>query len=82
MSSHSPKQQVVQQLIKYKRVRRPYVGLAFRLRVIDMGVDEHGRPQRDYGMLVLGVKPGSPAEKAGLQEGDVVIEIDGRKVCK
>ena len=31
-------------------------------------------------MLVLEVKPGSPAEKAGLQEGDVVVEIDGAKV--
>lgn len=31
-------------------------------------------------MLVLEVKPGSPAEKAGLQEGDVVVEIDGGKV--
>jgi len=31
-------------------------------------------------MLVLEVKPGSPAEKAGLQEGDVVVEIDGARV--
>lgn len=31
-------------------------------------------------MLVLEVKPGSPAEKAGLQEGDVIVEIDGAKV--
>lgn len=74
--------QVIQQLMKYKRVRRPYVGLSFRLRAIDMGLDEFGRPQRELGMLILGVKPGSPAEKAGVQEGDVVIEIDGKKVSQ
>ncbi len=31
----------------------------------------------DEGMLVMGVMPGSPAEQAGLQEGDVIVEVDG-----
>ncbi len=58
--------QVVQQLVKYKRVRRPYVGLAFRLVGVEM--EEQGRGlAREVGMLILEVKPGSPAEKGGLQ---------------
>jgi bifunctional DNase/RNase len=32
------------------------------------------------GVLVCDVKPGSPAERAGLKTGDVIIEINGRKV--
>ncbi|HEY8483235.1 MAG TPA: PDZ domain-containing protein [Longimicrobiales bacterium] len=32
------------------------------------------------GILVLRVSPGTPAEKAGLQPGDVVVAIDGRTV--
>ncbi|TFJ87054.1 hypothetical protein NSK_001388 [Nannochloropsis salina CCMP1776] len=71
--------QVVQQLIKYKRVRRPYVGLSFRLVNVE-GAEGERVGEKELGMLVLEVKAGSPAEKAGLQEGDVVIEIDGSRV--
>lgn len=32
------------------------------------------------GALVNGVSKGGPAEKAGLQRGDVIIELDGKKI--
>lgn len=32
------------------------------------------------GVTVTGVKEGSPAEKAGLKQGDRILEMDGRKV--
>ena len=32
------------------------------------------------GVLLSGVVPGSPAEKAGLQKGDVLVEMDGVEV--
>jgi len=32
------------------------------------------------GVTVTGVKEGSPAEKAGIKEGDRILELDGRKV--
>lgn len=74
---------MVQQLIKFKRVRRPYVGLAFRLVSVETGETDPatGRPARGLGMYILEVKPGSPAEKGGVQEGDVVVEIDGAPVA-
>jgi hypothetical protein len=34
----------------------------------------------DTGALISGTAPGSPAEKAGLLEGDVVVRFDGRPV--
>lgn len=77
---------MVQQLVKYKRVRRPYVGLAFRLVNVETGAAPDdaaaggARPTRALGMYILEVKPGSPAERGGLQEGDVVVEIDGAPV--
>ena len=35
---------------------------------------------RPTGMLVTGVSPGSPADKAGLKAGDIVYAIDGKEV--
>ncbi|MCS7264759.1 MAG: M20/M25/M40 family metallo-hydrolase [Armatimonadetes bacterium] len=32
------------------------------------------------GVRLMGVRPGSPAEKAGLKEGDIIAEVDGKKV--
>ncbi len=34
------------------------------------------------GALVNGVNKGGPAEKAGLQRGDVIIELDGKKILE
>jgi serine protease Do len=38
-----------------------------------------GKPQ---GALVRGVEPGSPAEKAGIEAGDIIIKIDGKTIEK
>lgn len=32
------------------------------------------------GAIINGITKGSPAEKAGLQRGDVIVELDGRKI--
>jgi S1-C subfamily serine protease len=34
----------------------------------------------DHGLVVLDVQPGTPAEQAGLQPGDVILAIDGKDV--
>jgi len=34
----------------------------------------------EYGVLVNGVVDGSPAQKAGLQRGDVIVSLDGKAV--
>ena len=32
------------------------------------------------GMRLAGVTPGSPADSAGMKEGDVIVEFDGKAV--
>jgi serine protease Do len=38
------------------------------------------RLQADQGVVVVGVKPGSPAYEAGIQQGDVIIEVNRQPV--
>ena len=42
--------------------------------------DYTGAPDDRPGMLLAGVRPGGPADQAGLQKGDRVVELAGRKV--
>ncbi|HEY9766043.1 MAG TPA: PDZ domain-containing protein, partial [Chroococcales cyanobacterium] len=34
----------------------------------------------DHGVIVVQVTPGSPAQKAGVQPGDIILEVDGKAV--
>ncbi|NJD20678.1 MAG: M20/M25/M40 family metallo-hydrolase [Gemmatimonadetes bacterium] len=36
---------------------------------------------RDFGLRITGVREGSPAERAGLKAGDVIVEFDGKPVA-
>jgi serine protease Do len=68
------------------KIIRPYLGL--RYIAIDSAMKEKNNLTVDYGVLVkagatasdLAVIPGSPADKAGIVENDIVLEIDGVKL--
>jgi serine protease Do len=34
----------------------------------------------DHGIVINGVEPGSPAERAGLKYGDVIVSVDGKAI--
>jgi serine protease Do len=38
------------------------------------------RIKADQGVVVVGVEPGSPANEAGIQQGDVIVEVDRHSV--
>ena len=70
---------VYDQIVKSGRVTRGSIGVSFQE---DLGTNQItlkalGAP---YGVVIEGVEPGSPAEKAGLKGGDVISAINGQAV--
>ena len=62
---------VFQDILHYGRVRRGWLGLSV------MPVDKMGRTA---GALVSSVTPASPAARAGVQPGDILLALDGLPV--
>ena len=67
---------VIDQLIDHKKVLRPYIGIT------GINIDEELSKQEnlEIGVYVKSVEDFSPAEKAGVKPGDVIIKADGKDV--
>jgi serine protease Do len=70
---------VVADLIKNGKVIRGFFGVQIHPVPADVAKDSNLPDGR--GALVTTVQPGSPADKAGLQAGDIVVALDGREVA-
>ncbi len=70
---------VYDQIIKQGRVTRGSIGVSFQeeLSTNVITLKSLGAP---YGVVIEGVEPGSPAEKAGLKGGDVITSVNGQPV--
>lgn len=69
---------VVQQLIEFGRTKRGWLGVQIQS-VTDEMVEDLGL-DKARGALVAKVLPGGPAEKAGVQSGDVIVSLDGKPI--
>jgi len=75
----------LEDLKKYGRIKRPLLGL--RYLTINKDLQEKMRLAVDYGALVTkehpidhAVIPGSPAHKAGIEDGDIILGWNGQKI--
>lgn len=59
--------------------RRGFIGVSLMEITPELRV-HYGAP-KDAGVLVSDVQPDSPAAKAGLEVGDVITEVDGKRVA-
>ncbi|MEL6920080.1 MAG: DegQ family serine endoprotease [Pseudomonadota bacterium] len=57
---------------------RPFIGAAFQ--AVDAAIAESVGLPRPFGALVVDIIDDSPAQKAGMRIGDVVLEIAGERV--
>lgn len=71
---------------KYGRIREPFLGIRYLL--LNKEIQKKFNLPVDKGALILpelgkkGILPGSPGEKAGLKEGDIILEIGGREITE
>ncbi len=71
-------QRVARQLIENGAVKRAWLGVSFQ--EITPELAAHFGGSFEGGALINAVVPDGPADKAGLQAGDVITEIDGQKI--
>lgn len=67
---------IISQLKDHNKVLRPYIGISG----IDLDDSTAKRYNLVLGVYVKTVQSFSPAEKAGLQSGDVIIQADGKDI--
>ena len=68
---------VVAWLIKDGRIRRSFIGVAGQNVPLIRKVVRYHHLAQDTGVLVAGLEPDSPAARAGLREGDILLALDG-----
>jgi Do/DeqQ family serine protease len=69
---------IMEMLIKDGKVSRGYLGV--NIATVTTQLAKNQKLPASRGAVIAGVQPGSPAHKAGLSDGDVIISIDGSEI--
>ena len=76
--SSSPAEKVINQLIKFGETKRGWLGV--RIQEVTKEIAKLEKLEQPKGALVASVQEGSPAEKAGIKAGDIILTFDGKEV--
>ena len=71
---------IADQLKKTGKVTRSYLG--FNLQDLDRNLAESYNLPKPEGSLITNVQPNSPAEKAGLKAGDIILKFNGTPISR
>ena len=71
---------VITQLIKYGETKRGWLGV--RIQQVTKEIADVEKLKNTEGALVASVGEESPAKKAGLKAGDIILKFDGKKIDK
>ena len=69
---------VITQLIKFGETKRGWLGV--RIQQVTKEIADVEKLNNTEGALVASVGKESPAEKAGLKAGDIILKFDGKKI--
>jgi S1-C subfamily serine protease len=70
--------EIANQLIQYGKVTKAYIGLMLQDIEIHPRIRNFYQLKESRGLLIIGTENASPAERARLQEGDIIIGFDGK----
>jgi S1-C subfamily serine protease len=71
---------IATKLIRDGVIRRAYIGVQSQTASISRNIARHHQLDIETGALVLNVETGSPAQRAGLREGDLIVALAGEPV--
>ena len=69
---------VIDQLIKFGETKRGWLGV--RIQEVTKEIADVEKLKKPEGALVASVGQNSPADKAGIKAGDIILEFDGKKI--
>jgi S1-C subfamily serine protease len=72
---------VASRLLTQGRIRRAYIGVEAQTVPLHRRIVRFYDLPKESGVIVLAAEAGSPAQKAGLREGDVIIRFGGQPVA-
>ncbi len=69
---------VIEQLIEFGETKRGWLGV--RIQEVTKEIADVEKLKKPAGALVASVGQNSPADKAGIKAGDIILEFDGKKI--
>jgi S1-C subfamily serine protease len=72
---------VASRLIRDGRIRRGYIGVAGQNTPLPRRMVRFHNLPVETGIFVISIEPGSPAQRADLREGDIILSYDGSPVA-
>ena len=69
---------VINQLIKFGETKRGWLGV--RIQEVTKEIADVEKLKKPRGALVASVGENSPADKAGIKSGDIILEFDGKNI--
>ena len=74
-------QRIADELLQQGRIRHGYLGVGLQTVAIPAALREKIRTQQESGLIILSVEDDSPARKAGLELGDILLSLDSKPLA-
>ncbi len=69
---------VIEQLVKFGETKRGWLGV--RIQIVTKEIADLENLEKAEGALVASVSEDSPADKAGIKAGDIILEFDSKRI--